>query len=403
MNNNDIYLQQEPSSRTLRLLNGVLNGCEFKIDSSRVLVIVSDISQTNNLSPLDDLPTDTIFLPVNEGGINFELVFDSEDTNENSILIRELNESGAYEKYVSYNNVIQVGELFFAVKRASEEWSDVVLNAKKLSKKEKRQLISTAGKHYILVYFAITTLFLVLIAFCMHIYNSETHYMRRLSELLQNRELIFTEGRDHILYVVAKDENRAIWANQVIERGDFSKSRVKVISPNDEIQRIYLWLGDNYPKLQYFRIQLGRSLVPILLVSWQRTKLTKGQLESMRVRLMELLPYVNNINIVLVDDNDLIQEAEQSLQSLGVQYVKESNDNYISYNITGELTDSELLRLKLFINNFYRQWGTEFIIFNVSLQSDPLKDKSYLTGENHFIKNSQNQWTFTTPIVQQEK
>lgn len=383
-------------NKTLRILNGSLKGCEFSISASRTLVITSNQSLNEKLLPINELPTDTIFLPLYEKSSNFEIYIREED----KFIIRELAENGTTERECQYNKIISVGEILFAIKDVNVEWTDDVLNVKKLQDtegKKKIQFLSPVKKHYMIVYLIITTLMLTLISAGISLYTSESNYMRRLNQILTNRDLIFSEGRDHKLYILAQDNRKAIWANQVVERGDFSSSRVRVISPDYEIQRVYSWLTDNFPALKYFRLQLGRSLIPTLMISKQRSTLSEQEMNDLKKRIMEYMPYIEDIKIVEVDDEQLVNEAEQGLQSLGIKYEKKHTGDYYSFNINGELNDSEILRLKQFINEFHKQWGKEYIIFNVALKSDLLKDQSYTTGDMNYIKKSGSDWYFIKP------
>lgn len=388
-------LHQKNTPKIVRILNGVLNGCEFIIESSRVLVIVDSSYANDELSSLDELPSDTIFLPTNSKGINFEVLFDEQ--NEDELTVRELSSKGGFERKNKYNNIIEVGDVVFAVKHNDNEWSPLVLNLQIEERKKKKPGLSLLRKNYIVIFTLMTATFLALIVVSMNIYNSEQNYMRRISGILANRELLFSEGRDHKLYVIAPDHHKAIWANQVIERGDFSTSRVKVISPEYEAQRIYRWLADKYPDIQYFRLQLGHSLVPILLISKERTVLSIEQNEKLKEDMMRYIPYAKDIDIKSVSDQLLVMHADEGLGSLGVKYTKTKVGNFYSYQINGELNDSEIIRLKYFLNEFYRQWGTEFIVFNVSLEKDELRNKTYLTGgdELNYIKTTPKMWTFS--------
>lgn len=390
----DKELHTLKTSRTLRLLNGVLNGCEFTIESSRAMVIACNSLPGESLATLNDLPADTIFLPINEHGVNFELVFD--DNSE--FLIRELNESSTFERSGKYNAIMEVGELQFALKKSDEEWDESILQIKSSKIIKKNSFLSPKKKHYIVVYVTVATLLMGVLTISVNVYNNESNYMRRLSQILANRELLFSDGRDHILYVIAKNHRKAIWANQVVERGDFSTARVKIISPEHEIERVNLWLADNYPDLQYFRMQLGDSLIPILLLSRQRNILTEEEKEHLRKRLMNYLPYAKYLSIIEVDDFQLVKDAEQGLSSLGVKYNINKSGNHYSYNIKGELSDTQFIKVKYFINEFYRKWGGNFIVFNVSLGTDSLKNKSFSTGDVSFIKNSSIDWDFSNQV-----
>lgn len=377
---------------TLRLLSGVLNGCEFALEATRILVIVNNTCSNDMFQSLDEIPADTLFLPVNLEGNNFEILF--AEGNSKEFLIRELSEKGIFESKGIMNTVLTVGDIVFALKESGDDWSKNILKSEHNNNILKKRKLSATNSHYLFVFILVTTFMFSVFLVSVTAYNNESNYMHRLNSILPSKELIFIEGRDHILYIVAQDRRNAVWANQVVERGDFSKSRVKVIDPEKESKRVYLWLGDNFPKVQYFRLQLGRSLEPILLISEKRSNLTQEEKTNLRNGLMKFMPYIRNIKILNVEDSALINEAEEGLKTLSVNYQKKNYGNKYSFNINGELNDSEILRLKFFINEFYRQWGAEFIVFNVALQTEPFKNKSYATGVTNYVKTRHNEWYF---------
>lgn len=128
--------QRVSEPMVLRLLNGMLNGCEFALKTERVLVIVSGSTDSELLSATEGLPDDTIFLPFSENGVNFEIecYIDSDDT----VRIRELYGDNTLENKVSLNKVVDVSGTRFALKRAGDQWSAEVLNAKNISTKSKK-------------------------------------------------------------------------------------------------------------------------------------------------------------------------------------------------------------------------------------------------------------------------
>lgn len=390
--NPDLLQTSNLKKMTLRLLSGVLNGCEFALEATRILVIVNNTGSNDKLLSLDDITADTLFLPVNLEGNNFEILLS--DENKDELLIRELSEKGAVETKGFMNTVLTVGNIAFAVKETDDAWSKEVLNSGNNNNSIKKNKLLFTSRSFLFVYILVTTLMFGVLLISVTIYNNESNYIRRLNSMLPSKELIFTEGRDHTLYILAQDRRNAVWANQVVERGDFSKSRVRVINPETESKRVYLWLGDNFPKVQYFRIQLGRSLEPILLISEKRSNLSKEEKNNLRKGLMELMPYISSIKILNVEDSVLINEAEEGLKTLSVNYQKRNYGQKYSFNINGELNDSEILRLKYFINEFYRQWGSEFVVFNVALQTDPFKYNSYSSGATNYVKTSPNEWYF---------
>lgn len=384
--------QRVSEPMVLRLLNGMLNGCEFALKTERVLVIVSGSTDSELLSATEGLPDDTIFLPFSENGVNFEIecYIDSDDT----VRIRELYGDNTLENKVSLNKVVDVSGTRFALKRAGDQWSAEVLNAKNISTKSKKNIFHSLKNSFVKVYAIIVSMLLSLMFFGWMLYNSDSNYIRRLSTILDNKDLTFAEGRDKFIYILAEDHSRGIWVNQVIERGDYASHRIKVVNPEHESERIYKWLADNHPRIHYFKIQLNRKRIPKLLLSKERAALSSDQIEKVKSELLQIMPYTKSIDIIFISDKNIIDEAEQGLTSLGLTFDKLKNENYYSYNISGELTDNEISRLKNFINNFYQQWGKEFVVFNLGLEKDPLRNKSYSYGESTYVKTNDVQWSF---------
>ena len=63
--------------------------------------------------------------------------------------------------------------------------------------------------------------------------------------------------------------------------------------------------------------------------------------------------------------------------------------------IEGELNDGELVRIQSFIDDFYHQWGKQYIRFNVALKQNDLKDKSFSYGDFNYTKSGPGNWIFT--------
>ncbi|HDL6960610.1 TPA: PrgH/EprH family type III secretion apparatus protein [Yersinia enterocolitica] len=381
------------SKKVLRVLNGLLNGCEFVIDSERLLVIVGADSWTNPLEPFIELPDDTLFIPQNEDGINFEVIFSLDD--EHTVQLRELRGEESILRNISLNCRVQVGDIIFALCQQGDIWESDVLRYPIENPISDTTNTCVEKKHTVFISIMVVAV-LLMVSFAFYLfYDNIDNHIRRLNKVLvnNNNELRMIQGSDKVMYVFAEDQRKAIWVNQAIERGDHT-SAVKVIYPEKETERIYVWLNDHMPKLKYFRLQLDNALIPRLLVSQQRSQLTVGQIAEIRTQLMRLMPYVKNLEVVEINDNDLIGQAEEALEAIGLNFKRNKANDYISYSVGGELNDSELIRLQSFVDNFYHQWGKEFIRFNIALEDDYLKDKSFSYGDYNYVKSGPGQWLF---------
>ncbi|MFQ6283755.1 PrgH/EprH family type III secretion apparatus protein [Yersinia enterocolitica] len=379
--------------KVLRVLNGLLNGCEFVIVSERLLVVVGADSGANSLETIAELPDDTLFIPQNENGTNFEILLNKED--ENDVRLRELTEDEPKISSISLNSRVQVGNVIFAIGEQDKKWMPDVLGYVIEKTIDESKQSATEKKRNRFYSILAVLIFIIVSSVTYWFYDSMDSHLRRLNKVLVNtkKELILAHGRDNITYVFAENERKAIWANQVIERGDYTGS-VRVIFPEKESERIYSWLSNYIPKVKYFRLQLNNTLTPRLLISKQRSNLTTEQIEEIRTQLMSIMPYAKSVEIVEINDTDLISQAEEELGALSLSYKRNQMNDYISYSIEGELNDSELIRLQYFVDGFYHQWGREFIRFNVSLEDNYLKDKSFSYGNYNYVKSGPGQWLF---------
>nr|WP_241391626.1 PrgH/EprH family type III secretion apparatus protein [Yersinia frederiksenii]ULG19984.1 type III secretion system protein PrgH [Yersinia frederiksenii] len=379
--------------KVLRVLNGLLNGCEFIIDSERLLVVVGTDSVSASLESFVELPSDTIFIPQNENGINFEITLNQDD--ENQISLRELGGDEPTIRNISFNSRVQVGDVIFALREKDDKWESDILGLSIENPINGSKWTLSGRKKNVFIYVIVVFFFLIVSGTGYWFYNTVDSNMKRLNKTLanSNNELRLIQGNDRIVYVFTEDQRKAIWVNQVIERGDYTNA-VRVIYPEKETEHIYSWLNDHLPNLKYFRLQLDNVLIPRLMVSKQRSHLTDNQMAEMRTQLMSVMPYAKDVEILEINDNDLINQAEEELGSLGLDYKQKKTNDYISYSVGGELGDGELIRLQSFVDNFYHQWGREFIRFNISLENDNLKDKSFSYGDYDYVKLGPGQWLF---------
>lgn len=169
---------------------------------------------------------------------------------------------------------------------------------------------------------------------------------------------------------------------------------VRVIDHNDETARIYAWLADNYPDLQYFKIQLSPANNPRLTVSKQRNTITKQLIDNIITGLLNEMPYATKISIAILDDNILEAQAIDTLSSIGVTYEKYKTANNVYFNIIGSLSDSELNKINDYVDEYYKQWGKQYIRFNINLQNQDVNNSSFGYGDNRFEKSQGSKWIF---------
>ena len=376
MENNDKFLSQDLlESYAIRLLSGPLNGCEYEIFNGRVLVIVGNDVSLGRSDSFSELPENTIVIPYGELTGSFEVIITTDP--DLVVTIRELTAQEPEDRTLTLNQQIEVLGLKFAVKVKNEVWQYSIPGIVENNITSTRQHFfrSTQFK-YVTLFFLFAIIF---IAF--YIVNaSNDPQLRHIDKILvnKNRNYEILYGRDHVIYINTNSLDEAVW----------------VINPDDESIRIFSWLADNFPDLQYFKLQLLDASNPRLTVSKQRNAITQQLIDNLIKGLLQTMPYASNISIAVLDDNVLESQAIETLSAIGLSYEKYKTANNVYFNIIGTLSDSELNKINNYVDEYYKQWGKQYVRFNVNLKNQDTNNSSFSYGDNRFEKSQGSKWTF---------
>lgn len=391
MENNDKFLSQDLlESYAIRLLSGPLNGCEYEILNGRVLVIVGNDVSLGRSDSFSELPENTIVIPYGELTGSFEVIITTDP--DLVVTIRELTAQEPEDRTLTLNQQIEVLGLKFAVKVKNEVWQYSIPGIVENNITSTRQHFfrSTLFK-YVTLFFLFAIIF---IAFYIVNANNDPQ-LRHIDKILvnKNRNYEILYGRDHVIYINTNSLDEAVWVKQALEKNQPGKP-VRVINPDDESIRIFSWLADNFPDLQYFKLQLLDASNPRLTVSKQRNAITQQLIDNLIKGLLQTMPYASNISIAVLDDNVLESQAIETLSAIGLSYEKYKTANNVYFNIIGTLSDSELNKINNYVDEYYKQWGKQYVRFNVNLKNQDTNNSSFSYGDNRFEKSQGSKWTF---------
>lgn len=391
MENNDKFLSQDLlESYAIRLLSGPLNGCEYEILNGRVLVIVGNDVSLGRSDSFSELPENTIVIPYGELTGSFEVIITTDP--DLVVTIRELTAQEPEDRTLTLNQQIEVLGLKFAVKVKNEVWQYSIPGIVENNITSTRQHFfrSTLFK-YVTLFFLFAIIF---IAFYI-VSASNDPQLRHIDKILvnKNRNYEILYGRDHVIYINTNSLDEAVWVKQALEKNQPGKP-VRVINPDDESIRIFSWLADNFPDLQYFKLQLLDASNPRLTVSKQRNAITQQLIDNLIKGLLQTMPYASNISIAVLDDNVLESQAIETLSAIGLSYEKYKTANNVYFNIIGTLSDSELNKINNYVDEYYKQWGKQYVRFNVNLKNQDTNNSSFSYGDNRFEKSQGSKWTF---------
>lgn len=380
-------------SCVLRILNGPLQGCEFPLGEPRTLFIVAPLDLLGRDAHSISVPEDAIFIPLDTGGCNFEVLLSDGEARE--VMVRLLNEQ-AETRPCEFQRLEQIGGLQIAFRRGEQSWAPELLGKQHLA------LAETAARLWsqpTVAKWSGAGLVLALLVASIGFWSvpapaPETDVRALVDGASDDVEVV--QGRDQTVYVFVASERDAGWSRQVLMRNNGVSGKVLVI--DQERRRLEKLLADHDPQLAWHFLDLKDPSVPRLLLSTQRNLLTPQLHAQLHEVLLKAAPYAREVVVQVQDDNLLADLAEQGLRRLSLAFSRIGNADSVTFAIEGDLQDSELAAARQYVESFYRQWGDRYVHFAVELKDDSLQGKSFQTGPQGYIKMTSSSWHFPKQI-----
>ncbi|MBU4680525.1 PrgH/EprH family type III secretion apparatus protein [Cedecea davisae] len=388
----------EPRNQlVVRLLNGMLRGCEFTLVSGKTLFIVTDEQAIRQQHNGTLLPDSTIYIPAKESGSNFEILVPEAEGE--PVILREIQEHVVPDRIILSNEIISVGGQKLAWRELEGSFSDTVLFYSCEESGHADNMPSEPGSFppkkqwwKLLVVIGIVGC----VSFAGYTYLTETErQITSVADFLnnssENYQIIY--GNDKVIYVLSDSDKSAQWAIQSMVRIP-QPYRTKVLTVEAEELRIGKWIESNWPQVKYHRVKLNDPKQPVLEISTERTKLSVAEKNTFTSALVKNIPYANSIAITQIADKNIKMLAADGLKKMALSFTEINNGNSVTFVIRGAIEDGELERLKEFITRYYQAWGGEYVQFALELKNDWLKGKSYKYGSGGYVKLAPGHWYF---------
>ncbi|EDJ8986957.1 TPA: PrgH/EprH family type III secretion apparatus protein [Salmonella enterica] len=272
---------------TIRLLNSPFAGCEYPIFKGRTLFIIGGDAIFNEQTGIYDLPSDTILIPFDNGGVNLEILCN----DAGKITFREIRAEKTTERNIEQNHPVEIGKLKIAFLSAESKWAPCILQYSELDE----QISYHNRKLFRNIFFALSgALLLVLSAytyFLVTLRSESEKVVKSLNVLLENNTKRFNilNGQDGIIYVLSRDEREAVWAKQALEKTGRTHT-VRVTNYALENQKFDKWMKDNFPGLLYYRLQMDNPRIPQLWMSQKAVTLNEEQLGRLKKKCQRFFP-----------------------------------------------------------------------------------------------------------------
>lgn len=371
----------------LRILNGPLQGCEFPLAAPRTLFIVAPLDLLGTQAQAVSVPEDAIFVPLEQGDCNFEVVLSEHEPN--GVTLHILGDC-AQTRHCPFQQATRIGGLQMVVLEAGQVWAPQKVGG------QPGLSTNAPDRHWpparLAKWVAAGLGAALLMASSGFWSMSGPAPQTQVRSLIMGADIEVVLGRDQKVYVFVASERDAGWSRQVLMRNTALTSQVLVVE--QERRRLERLLVDHDPQLAWHALDLRDPAKPRLLLSAQRSLLTPERQAQLLDVLLKAAPYAREVVVQVQDDKLLADLAEQGLLRLALAFRRVGNANSVTFAIGGDLQDAELAAARQYVDAFHRQWGDRYVHFAVELKDDLLKGKSFQSGPQGYIKTTTSSWFF---------
>ncbi|MCL1028781.1 PrgH/EprH family type III secretion apparatus protein [Serratia silvae] len=384
----------EKNNVIIRLLSGVLRGCEFRLPIGRTLFLVTDDNELQCHHQGTVLAENMIFIPSKTECFNFEV--DIEDVPEAAIRLRQLEDDEIHESALSVNQIICVGSLKLALRYADERFSEEIEHFQP-SEPQDNDLpdVSRKARYWLAALVMAGSLVIGGAFYATSEQREVTSVASRLNAGIGDYDVI--SGRDGVMYVIASEVKGKAWASQTLAKSLTDKT-VKVLTRQGVSDEVTQWFATKYPHYPLHRVVYDVPRQPSIEISRERTTLNSLNEADIVRFARQAFPYLERLQFNFVSDALVSDIAEQGLRKVSVPYSRVNNKKSVTFVIQGSLDDSEFERLKTFIDSYYSSWSGEYVQFAIEVKDDWLKGKSFKYGSRGYVKISPGHWYFPKPL-----
>jgi type III secretion system PrgH/EprH family protein len=399
------------STFIFKVLNGSLNGIEFSLGAQQHFICVNeDTARQAHLSSAER----TLFIPTSKPGNNF-IVNLGDKNNDQAFEITTCYQEHQEKQFLKFNAIHQIEGVTFAIKSEDEVWSDEVATglpspvSSSLQEEAAPEPVAPTGRsrHINLTARLVGSM---LILSCVLFFSwqyaasnlaadsSRVNDSSKITELLNGHPgYAVYSGNNKINYLFTSSYQQTEMAMQVINRNKLAQNW-KVVTPQAEEVRLANILERN--NIAFFTIRFVDPAYPTLLLSSTRNEISKENLDFITKLMLDAMPYAHNLHIVLEEDSEVLNRAQQGLRALGFQFETTKSDTGVTLSSWLPSVDVHLIEFSRFVTQFYQTWGRHYVHFSADIHEDLLKDKSFKYGDDGYITMNKSHWLFNKKMDQ---
>jgi len=380
--------EKSTSGFVFKVLNGSLHGIEFSLGFEDYFICVGDAqSQQKNLAFAER----TLYFPSNESKNNF-VVNLSNLISDDHFEVTVCYATHSDIRNLPFNRICEVEGVYFSIKREGEAWCEEVQKGILPAPEDGNSgglnrsgaLVNTGSISATSKKLAVCAFTFVLISVIGAMVGWNYYYVvpavstataNQFQQLVGDRAGYSVHlGSDNINYLFSSSLQQADWARQAVARKSLT-AKWRVVTPQTEEMRLASVLERH--NVAFFAIRFIDPSNPTLLLSRTRNATDQASLKNVIQIMLSQMPYARNVNIVLYDDDEVLNKAQQGLKALGFEYQTIKSESGVTLSSWMPSVDVHLSEFGRFVSNFYQTWGQRYVHFSADIHDDLLKDKSY--------------------------
>ena len=299
---------------------------------------------------------------------------------------------------ISLNQPVTIGHAIIALKHISEEWSYDVTQYHYPLLQQKITEVQSSSRHSVkkdLVFFFKCAVFGSLCVACVAVLFlfSTTNNVGTLKDVLSPVNPYISQNKNGETYILTRTLSDAVWSEIALRKSNHSSSHINIISEPAEVANIEKLLSEHV--IPFFDVKFTSAFTINLTLSQERSSKIKKTDQLIHDVLLKNFPYLKSINIQRVSDKIVLANATERLQSLGVYHQKDITADHVTFNISGDVDDFRLSTLRQQVNEFYAQYGDQYVKFIINLNEDPLRNRTFKTGKDSYVVIPGNHWLYS--------
>lgn len=410
----------------LRILFGPMFGVDLLLprEDSIFFVVGPNSTESDELQGTETVVQDAaqfaknmLFVPHHQSGINFRINFQTgEDDDECRFDVEWIDGGNSVVEGGRLNCVCQFAHIAFAVRLTGMPWSDAVLHfAAGPPAADHTALESHDGSARTAIADAMPTTWtkrrigalgcvavsLVALATC--IVASMFADQAKLNQL----ETVFDNGagknrlvmKDGKVYVIASTESDEDWNKQIAQR--FPLNQRPIVTSVGDLRSQSERVLDEHG-VDYFTLLFDKVSEPeLILVAHQGEDpdVAKKRIDDATTLLKPVLPFATGLHIREVSLDAVSAMASARLTRIPVTYSRIESGGYVTFFVTGYITDYALSAMSDLVKRFSHDWGHRKVRFGLGLKTTWLDGKSRRVGEDGYVLVDPDHWYFDNVIA----